>query len=229
MLYIVATPIGNLKDITLRALKVLKGVDFILAEDTRVTKKLLAHYKINKPLISYHHHSKEEKTAEIVRLLKEGKNLALVTDAGTPGIADPGNELIAKVSAALGDAVEITPIPGPSALIAAASISGMPMNEFLFLGYPPSKKKRKKFFERVLQSSIPVVLYESPHRIIKTLEEIKDNGGFTSNYSLVVARELTKKFEKVYRGNIDEILVKLKGEKMKGEFTIVVRKVTSNA
>lgn len=222
-LYITATPIGNLEDITLRALRILKGVDLVLCEDTRVTKKLLNHYDIKTPTLSYHQHSSDEKAKEIISHLKEGKNLALVTDAGTPGISDPGNELIEKVYVELGDSIEIIPLPGPSAVSAAASISGMPMSEFLFLGYPPKKKKRKKFFQRLAQSDVPVIFYESVHRVIKSLEELKD--ALSGDYQLVVARELTKQFESTYRGTIDEVIEKLKNDKVKGEFVIIIRKL----
>ncbi|MEX0877405.1 MAG: 16S rRNA (cytidine(1402)-2'-O)-methyltransferase [Candidatus Spechtbacterales bacterium] len=225
-LYITATPIGNLEDITLRALRILKEVDFILCEDTRVTKKLLNKYDIKTPTISYHQHSSEAKISEVIALLKEGKNLSLVTDAGTPGISDPGNELIEKVFKELGSDVDIVVVPGPSAVSAAASISGMPMSEFLFLGYPPKKKKRKKFFEKVVKSEAPIILYESTHRILKTLEELKEMfhvSGFM--FQVMVARELTKKFESTYRGNIDEVINKLKDDKVKGEFVIIIRKL----
>jgi len=171
-LYIIGTPIGNLKDITLRALEVLKEVDLILCEDTRVTKKLLEHYQIKKPLLNYHQHSRLKKVNYILELLKQGKNLALVSDAGTPGISDPGNLLVYEAIERLREKVEIIPIPGPSAATAAASISGFPMDKFLFLGFPPTKRKRKKFFEAVVKSKYPVIFYESPYRIIKTLKEL---------------------------------------------------------
>ncbi len=148
-LYIVATPIGNLRDITFRALDVLRGVDFILCEDTRVTKKVLRHYNISTPVISYHQHSKLKKVEYIIQLLKKGKNLALVSDAGTPGISDPGNRLINEIINRCNN-VTITPVPGPSALTAAVSVSGFKMDKFLFLGFPPHKRKRKKFFKDTL-------------------------------------------------------------------------------
>jgi 16S rRNA (cytidine1402-2'-O)-methyltransferase len=218
MLYIVATPIGNLGDITIRALEILKQVDLILCEDTRVTKKLLAHYNIEKPLLSYHQHSKENKMQEIFDLLSQGKNLALVTDAGTPGVSDPGNELVAFLLGKKPD-MHIIPIPGPSALLVLASVAGIPMDKFVFLGYPPHKKGRKKFFEEVAQSVHPVIFYESPFRILKSLEELHV---LNPAVLAVVGRELTKKFETVYRGTTQEILVQLKKEKPRGEFAIVV-------
>ena len=218
-LYIIGTPIGNLKDITLRALEVLKEVDLILCEDTRVTKKLLEHCQIKKPLLSYHQHSKLKKVNYILELLKQGKNLALVSDAGTPGISDPGNLLVYEAIERLREKVEIIPIPGPSAATAAASISGFPMDKFLFLGFPPTKRKRKKFFQEVIGSKYPVIFYESPYRIIKTLKELSS---FISDREVVVCRELTKKFETIYRGEIEEVIKEIEKDIIKGEFVIIV-------
>ena len=218
-LYIIGTPIGNLKDITLRALEVLKEVDLILCEDTRVTKKLLEHCQIKKPLLSYHQHSKLKKVNYILELLKQGKNLALVSDAGTPGISDPGNLLVYEAIERLREKVEIIPIPGPSAATAAASISGFPMDKFLFLGFPPTKRKRKKFFEAVVKSKYPVIFYESPYRIIKTLKELSS---FIGNREIVVCREVTKKFETIYRGEIEEVIKEIEKDIIKGEFVIIV-------
>ena len=222
-LYIVATPIGNLKDIALRALETLKEVDLILCEDTRVTKKLLDRYQIGKPLLSYHQHSKLQKINYILDLLRADKNLALVSDAGTPGISDPGNLLIKEVVEKLGEKVKIIPVPGPSAAITAASISWFPMDRFLFMGFPPAKRKRKKFFKEVIESKYPVIFYESPYRIIRTLQEL-DLEARTCNLepNIVVCRELTKKFETVYRGNISEVLQKIKKDVIKGEFVVIV-------
>ena len=220
-LYIVATPIGNLKDISLRALEILKEVDLILCEDTRVTKKLLDHYNIRKPTLSYHEHSKLKKVEYIVDLLGEGKNLALVSDAGTPGVSDPGNKLVEEVINSLGDKVAIIPLPGASAVVAAASISGFPMDKFSFLGFPPAKKKRSKFFGEISNSKIPVVFYESPYRIIKTLTELSNAN---KELSVVVCRELTKKFETIYRGDIEDAIKQIKKDETKGEFVVVVGK-----
>ncbi len=233
ILYIVASPIGNLEDISARALRILSEVDLILAEDTRVTRKLLSRYQINKPLISYHQHSQLQKVDHILKLLKEGKNLALVSDAGTPGISDPGNLLIEKVVKAFGNSLKIVSIPGASALGAAASISGFPMERFLFLGFPPAKKKRKKFFREVLESKHPVIFYESSHRILKTLKELKElapyyhchGNGSTGNLEMpkiVVCQELTKMFETTYRGTISEVLDKIKDQDLRGEFVIIL-------
>jgi 16S rRNA (cytidine1402-2'-O)-methyltransferase len=198
----------------------------------------LDHYGIKTPVLSYHQHSKLQKIDYILNLLKEGKNLALVSDAGTPGISDPGNKLIAKIldlsqsarSYALcqkNRGVGIIPIPGPSATTAAASISGFPMDKFLFLGFPPKKRKRKKFFEEVVNSKYPVIFYESPYRIIKTLKELSSlfvqiRGQISENSRVVVCRELTKKFETIYRGKIDEVIKEIEKGKIKGEFVIIV-------
>ena len=171
-LFVVATPIGNLKDITLRALKTLKEVDFILAEDTRVTKKLLSHYDIQTPLISYHQHSKESVMEKALQLLLKGKNLALVSDAGTPGICDPGNELIAFLLKS-NQEIQIISIPGVSAVTTLLSVAGIPTDKFLFLGYPPHKKGRQKFFDAVAASKHPVLFYESPNRIMTSLNELE--------------------------------------------------------
>ncbi|MFH1947548.1 MAG: 16S rRNA (cytidine(1402)-2'-O)-methyltransferase [Candidatus Magasanikbacteria bacterium] len=219
-LYITATPIGNLGDITLRALETLKSVDFVLCEDTRVTQKLLNHYEIKTSTISYHQHSKDKKINEITKLLEEGKNLALVTDAGTPGISDPGNELInviLSVSRRAQDDV-IIPIPGPSAITTALSISGFNTSKFLFLGFPPRKKGRRKFFQEVVDAKHTVAFYESCHRIKKTLKEL--SGVLDGNRQVCVCRELTKKFETIYRGNINEL--EEMDIKEKGEFVVII-------
>lgn len=219
-LYIVGTPIGNLEDISLRALRILKEVDFILCEDTRVTKRLLDHYGIQTPTLSYHQHSKLQKIQEIGNLLQKGKNLALVSDAGTPGISDPGNKLVAEIAKTIPE-VRIVPIPGASATSAVASIAGLSMDRFLFLGFPPQKNKRKKFFEEVAASKYPVILYESPHRILKTLKELE---AINATLQVVVARELTKKFETIYRGTINEVIQNIQKDPLRGEFVIVARR-----
>lgn len=220
ILYIVATPIGNLCDITIRAIDVLKNVDLILCEDTRVTKKLLEHYKIKTSTLSYHQHSNLQKVEYIIGLLKEGKKLALVSDAGTPGISDPGGKLI-DLAIKQCNNLTIIPIAGPSAVTAVASISGFPMDKFLFLGFPPAKRKRKKFFEEIVNSKYPVIFYESPYRIIRTLNELRI---MNSELRITVARELTKKFETVYRGSIEEVIEKVKKGPIKGEFVVIVKK-----
>lgn len=217
-LYIVATPIGNLVDITLRALETLKSVDFVLCEDTRVTKKLLDHYNINKTTISYHHHSDARKIKEILALLEQGKNLALVTDAGTPGISDPGNQLIQYLVSQPESGSLVVPIPGVSAVVTALSISGFPTDKFLFLGFPPHKNKRQKFFQNVAAVEYTVVFFESGHRIKKCLQELVEI--LPPETQIVVCRELTKKFETIYRGNVKEVQGKMNDDR--GEFVVVI-------
>ncbi|PIV46891.1 16S rRNA (cytidine(1402)-2'-O)-methyltransferase [bacterium (Candidatus Gribaldobacteria) CG02_land_8_20_14_3_00_41_15] len=231
--YVVATPIGNLGDISQRALNVLREVDLVLAEDTRTTKNLLNHFGIEKPIVSYHQHSKISKINEILAMLRNGQNLALVSDAGTPGISDPGGQLIEAIVRELGDLVKIEPIPGPSAITAIASVCGFPMDRFLFLGFPPAKNKRKKFFEEVIASKYPVILYESCHRILKTLGELKEVCSFPerkerTSFQIVVGRELTKKFETIYRGTLNEVAKEIENDKVggniKGEFVVAIDK-----
>ncbi|MEK7657917.1 MAG: 16S rRNA (cytidine(1402)-2'-O)-methyltransferase [Patescibacteria group bacterium] len=219
ILYVAATPLGNLKDITLRALETLKEADFIICEDTRQTIKLLNHYGISKPLIGYFQHSKFSKIEQILDLLKQGKTLVLVTDAGTPGISDPGGKLIETIISQLPE-VSIIPIPGPSAVIAALSVSGFPADKFIFFGFPPHKKGRNKFFQKIVDAEYTAVFYESPHRILKTLRELQPTD------KIVVCRELTKKFETIYRGDIEIILKLLTQDKnqQKGEFVIIIDK-----
>ncbi|MDO8668763.1 MAG: 16S rRNA (cytidine(1402)-2'-O)-methyltransferase [Candidatus Buchananbacteria bacterium] len=219
-LYIVATPIGNLADITLRAIEILKGVDLILCEDTRVSRTLLDHYGITTKVISYHQHSGPSKINLLLEKIKSGIDVALITDAGTPGISDPGNKLIADIIKNTGQSCQMIPIPGPSAVISALSISGVPTDRFLFLGFIPHKKGRETLFKRIEASLETVVFYESTHRIIKTLESL--NGLLGLDREVVVCRELTKKFETVYRGNIKEVLDTIKPGVTKGEFVVVV-------
>ncbi len=214
-IYIVATPIGNLSDITLRALEVLKSVDFVASEDTRVSKKLLDSYEIKTRLVSYHQHSGRRKIDFFIRELRKGRTIALISDAGTPGISDPGNELIAE----LADEFPVIPVPGPSALLAGLSISGLPANRFCFLGFLPRKKGRRKIFQEIKEAKTTIAFYESPYRILKTLESLKDLG---QERTVVVCRELTKKFETVYRGTSAELAGRLKAESIKGEFLVIV-------
>jgi len=220
-LYIVATPIGNLEDITLRALRILREVNFILCEDTRVACKLFSRYEIKTPYISYHQHSKGGRINKILTLLEEGKNLALITDAGTPGISDPGNELIAQVIEHFGAKVNILSVPGPSAVTAALSIAGFPTSEFLFLGFLPHKKGRQTMLTEIVNSKYTVVVYESCHRIERFLEELYANN---KEANIVVGRELTKMFESVYRGKPKDVLDLFKTDKnhLKGEFVVIV-------
>ncbi len=217
-LYIVATPIGNLEDITLRALRVLKEVDLILCEDTRVTRKLLDHYKISTPTLSYHQHSGKVKLDKVLDQLDQDKQIALVTDAGTPGVSDPGGKLVAE---ALLAGNEVEPIPGPSALATAISISGLPMDKFLFLGFLPHKKGRQTLIKKIIASKYPIILYESVHRIKKLLKELMINN---QKLNLVVCRELTKKFETIYRGTAEKVLDQLSDQQTKGEFVVIIKK-----
>lgn len=252
-LYIVATPIGNLEDISMRALRILSEVDVVLCEDTRVTGVLLSHYQIHTKCISYHEHSDERKTSEILQLLASGKSLALVTDAGTPGISDPGGKLIQKILEEFGDDVKIEAVPGPSAVTTALSISGIQTDKFIFMGFPPHKKGRLTFIKKIVESEWPVVIYESKHRIIKFLEELRelnaqlatqedfmleDEDGsvkfkkdkkkkqHVSLKSVVVCRELSKMHETVYRGGIDNIIEKITASQndQKGEFVVIIAK-----
>ncbi len=235
--YVVATPIGNMGDITLRAIETLKNVDLILCEDTRETKKILDKYGINKPTMSYHAQSKLAKTDKIFALLEEGKDLALVSDAGTPGISDPGAMLVSKIkerftspdlSATLslprrgaGEEVSVIPIPGATALITALSASGLPTHEFTFLGFLPHKKGRETLFKEISLSERTMVFYESPHRILKTLESLIK---FCPNKKVCIARELTKIYEEFKLGSPAEVLEYLEKnkEKQRGEFTVLV-------
>jgi 16S rRNA (cytidine1402-2'-O)-methyltransferase len=226
ILRVVGTPIGNLEDITLRALRTLKESDFILCEDTRVTRRLLDHYKIQTPTISYHQHSGELKVDKILVLLKEGKDLALVTDAGTPGISDPGGKLVSEARAALGNNFKIESIPGPAALTTAVSIVGAGFDRFLFLGFLPHKKGRQTMLKEIIASEYPVIVYESKHRAAKFLSEIikfeKEAG---VEKEIIVARELTKMFESLYFGKAIEVLESLQidSNNLKGEFVILIK------
>ncbi|KKT56183.1 MAG: Ribosomal RNA small subunit methyltransferase I [Candidatus Giovannonibacteria bacterium GW2011_GWC2_44_9] len=214
-LFVVATPIGNLKDITLRAIEILKSVDFILAEDTRVTRKLLAHFDISKQIVSFQAHSSPKVLARVLDLLESGKDLALVTDAGTPGVSDPGQRLIKAAK----DFAEIIPIPGPSALSAIISVSDINLSEFCFLGFPPRKKGRQTFFKRLTGLDIPIIIFESPHRIQKTLYELELACG---DRYVNIGRELTKFHEEIFRGRLSEARKYFVGERGRGEFTIII-------
>ncbi|MDQ7010054.1 MAG: 16S rRNA (cytidine(1402)-2'-O)-methyltransferase [Candidatus Gracilibacteria bacterium] len=224
MLYIVATPIGNLRDITYRAVETLKNVDSIACEDTRTSGVLLNHYEISKPLISFHSHSAKSKTDKIIEQLKEGKNIALISDAGTPGISDPGYILIKE---AIEQGIEVVPIPGVTAFTTALMGSGMQMNHFLYLGFLPVKKGRKTLFTNLVERKAnkktdeTVVIYESVHRILKTLKEIESY--FGEEHKIVVGRELTKKFEDFQRGKISEVIHYFENTpgKIKGEFVVM--------
>lgn len=219
-LFVIATPIGNLEDITLRALRVLKEVGFVLAEDTRVTQKLLRHYEIKKPILRYDEHTAERMHARIAGELEQGKSIAMVTDAGTPSISDPGARLVAYVREHAPE-VSIVPVPGPSALTTALSVAGVSANSFTFLGYPPHKKGRKTFFKGMRDIIVrPVVLYESPHRLRRTLEGIAEVLG--NDTSLVIAKELTKIYEELWHGTCAQAIVYFVGKKGKGEFVLII-------
>lgn len=218
MLYIISTPIGNLKDITLRALETLKNVDLIAAEDTRHTRKLLTHYGISKPLTSYFEHNKFVKGSYILGWLKQGKNVALVTDSGTPGISDPGYRLIAL---ALEHEIEITAIPGPSALIDALVLSGLPSDRFIFEGYLPVKSgARKRRLKEIAAEKRTIIYYESPHRLVKALQDIQE---VLPEREIAVLRELTKKFEQVIRGKATALLAHFHHHQPRGEFVIAIK------
>jgi len=221
-LYIIATPIGNLSDVSERMLETLRSVDLILCEDTRVTSKLLAAYGIEKSLQSYHQHSDQKKINKILNKLTEGKSIALVTDAGTPGISDPGGVMVSEALRRFKDKIQIIPIPGPSAITTALSISGFPADEFVFLGFPPHKKGRNNFFNRLPEIKSTIVLYESTHRILKTLDQIDQK---VSGRTLCVCRELTKLHETIYRGTTSQVTDQLKAGSIKGEFVIVISPV----
>lgn len=219
-IYIVATPIGNLGDITIRAVEILKAVDFIACEDTRRTVKLLNHLGIKRKMVSFHEHSKLQKINFFIERLLNGENIALATDAGTPGICDPGGRLVQR---AIENDIEVVAIPGVSALATILSISGAPNEPCLFLGYPP-KKGRDNFWRRAFDSAKvgkfkTICFYESCYRIENTLALL---AGTNSNLELVVARELTKKFETIIRGDVASILEQLKNSSAKGEFTVLL-------
>jgi len=217
ILYIVSTPIGNREDITLRALRILKEVDLIAAEDTRHTGLLLRHFGIQTPLSSYFEGNELRKRDLILSRLKQGDQVALVSDAGTPGISDPGFRLIQLV---IENQIPIVPIPGPSAAIAALSVSGLPTDAFLFKGFLPHKSKRRRgLLEQLEEVRETIIFYESPHRVIETLKDISDILG---DREMVLARELTKIYEEVLRGRVSEIQSQIAGRKIKGEMTLVI-------
>ncbi|MEN6370488.1 MAG: 16S rRNA (cytidine(1402)-2'-O)-methyltransferase [Armatimonadota bacterium] len=216
-LYIVATPIGNLEDISLRALRVLKEAALIAAEDTRVTRKLLSHYDIHTPMTAYHQHSKGKRSEEIIERLKSGEDVALVSDAGTPGVSDPGHELIAL---AIEEGIAITSVPGPTAMVTALVISGLPTAHFAFDGFPPRKEsERKAFFRGIKPDPRTIILYESPLRLLSTLKSALAELG---DRRAAVVREATKMFEEVFRGTLSETIARFTERKAKGEIVIVI-------
>lgn len=220
-LFLVATPIGNLEDMTLRAIRILSEVNLILCEDTRTTRVLLSKYAIKAPTMSYHAKSSLTKIDAVIAMLREGKNIALVSDAGTPAISDPGSLLVSKVREALGDQVIVSPIPGPSALTAALSASGLTGGSFTFYGFLPHKKGRETLFIEIAASKRISVFYESPHRIDKTLTSLVEH---VPDRKVVIARELTKMFEQVVSGTADELVTYFADnpDKMRGEFVVMI-------
>lgn len=220
-LYIVATPIGNLEDITFRAIRILKEVDYVLCEDTRTTQNLLNKYDIKTKTMSYHAHSSEGKESSIINLIRGGKNLALVSDAGTPCISDPGVLLVSNIRKEFGNEAKISPIPGPSALISALSASGISSAEFVFLGFLPHKKGREKIFKEIKETEKAVVFYESTHRILKTFSSMNT---YFPDRQIMIAREITKQFEEFVSGTSIELLEYFNNnkDKQRGEFVVIV-------
>ena len=216
-LYLVSTPIGNLEDITLRALRILKEVDLIAAEDTRQTRRLLTHYEIKTALTSYFEGNQQTKSERLVTRLKAGESVALVSDAGTPTISDPGYPLL---QACIAEAVPIVPIPGPSAILAAAAVSGLPLHNFTFEGFlSPKSGKRKRQLTQLADEERTLILFESPHRLCRFLE---DALAVMGEREIVITRELTKRFEEIFRGSISQALEKFRSTEPRGEFTIVI-------
>lgn len=216
-LYLVATPIGNLEDITLRALRILKEADLIAAEDTRQTLKLLNHYEIKNTLVSYYEHNKIEKGNYLIQKLLEGKNIAIVSDAGSPGISDPGEDL---VKLAVENGITVTMIPGPAAAVTGLVISGMPSGRFAFEGFlPMNKRVRAERLKSISEDTRTLVFYEAPHKLIHTLRDLRSAFG---NRRIALARELTKRFEEVVRCSLDEAVAKYDAEPPKGEFVLIL-------
>ncbi len=223
ILYLCATPIGNLEDITLRAIRVLGEVDMIAAEDTRHTLRLLNHFNISKPLISYHEHNKGEKGAHIVKQLKLGKNIALVTDAGTPGISDPGEDLVRLCAE---NYIKVTALPGAVAGIAALILSGLFTGKFAFEGFlPANKSSRQERLKNLANDTRTLIFYEAPHKLKRTLDDMQSIFG---NRKITIARELTKKFEEIIRCSIDQAVIKYSVDNPKGEFVLIVEGMAQN-
>jgi 16S rRNA (cytidine1402-2'-O)-methyltransferase len=216
MLYIVSTPIGNLEDMTLRAIRILKEVDLITAEDTSHVQILLRKYEINTSVMSYHSYSGDEKLEKIIGLLKEGKSVAVVSDAGTPGISDPAYSLIKR---AIEEGVKIVPIPGASSLLAAIVMSGKPMHNFLYLGFLPLKKGRQTLLKSLAEEHRTIVIFEAPHRILRTLSDLKE---YLGDRDIAVCREITKIYEEALRMKISEAIVHFTNTKPRGEFVLVI-------
>jgi len=222
-LYVVSVPIGNLEDITLRALRILKEVDLIAAEDTRHTRKLLSHYDIHTPMISYFEHNETQKDKTLIEKLKIGYNIALVSDSGTPAISDPGYTII---NACIAEGIDIVPIPGPSSILSALVVSGFPLHNFVFEGFPsPKHSGRMKKFRSLIDEKRTIIFFESTHRLLKSLEDMLEVFG---DRQIVIANDITKYFEEFYRGSISSAIEKYTEIKPKGEFTIVVRGKTED-
>lgn len=219
-LFIVATPIGNLEDITYRAVRVLKEADQIYAEQPNVTKRLLQHYGISMRPVKLNQHANARAMGRIIAALEQGKNIAYVTSAGTPGISDPGEKLVGSVRDALADAVMITPIPGPSAVIALAQVAGVGVDRFYFAGFPPHKKGRQTFFKNLAERSEPVIFYESPHRIEKSLNALLSIMG--EDRRVLVGREMTKQFEEFFSGTLREALLWVAETGARGEYAVLI-------
>ena len=217
MLYIVGTPIGNLEDISFRAIKTLKEVDYIFAEDTRVTKKLLSHYEIENIVYQYHEHNKMHQIENIIKLLKEDKNIALVTDAGMPCISDPGYELVDET---IKNNIKVITIPGASSILAAASISGFSMRRIAYEGFLPKKKGRQTLFNKLKEEERTIIILESPNRIVKTLKDIRE---YLGNREVVIARELTKIYEEVMRSDVEDLILRLENKNIKGEIVLIIK------
>lgn len=220
ILYFIPTPVGNLEDMTFRAVRILKEVDYILCEDTRTSGFLLKHYEISKPLKSYHLHNEHQHTQRVIVDLKNGQNIALITDAGTPGISDPGY-LLAK--AITDENLEMQCLPGATAFVPALVVSGLPNNEFVFAGFLPPKKGRQTKLKSLAEEKRTIVLYESPHKINTTLEQIKDFFGEGTKVSL--SREISKKFEETKRGTVEELILFSQSKTLKGEIVLVINNV----
>lgn len=222
MLYIVATPIGNLEDMTFRAVRTLKEVDYIFAEDTRVTKKLMNHYEIDTVVYRYDEFTKMSQINSIINLCNEGKNVALVTDAGTPCISDPGYEVVER---ALQEGIKVSPIPGCSSLVTAASVSGISMRRMAYEGFLPKKKGRQTLLKKLASEERSIVIFESPHRVIRTLQDIEEYLGVRE---VAVCREITKIYEEIIRGTTTELIEKLKDKTIKGEVVMIVKERENN-
>ena len=222
MFYVVGTPIGNLEDITFRAINTLKEVDYIFAEDTRVTKKLLNYYEIEKTVYQYHEHNKMHQIQNIINLLEDNKKIALVTDAGTPCISDPGFELVNEI---LKKEIKVIGIPGASSIVTGASISGLDMRRMAYEGFLHKKKGRQTLFNKLKEEERTIVILESPNRILKTLKDIQE---YLGERYVVITRELTKIYEEIIRGNVSELIEKLEKKPIKGEIVLFIRAINDD-